>query len=171
MSLYIQIADLKAQTSVAKDIYTVNPLQDYLDKFEVIYLQDLMGCDLYNAFAADFAILGNAPTDPKFVEIWEPICMDNKPGIIRTDGIKAMLALFIYCEWLRDQETKNNISGPQKNVQANSEAASMAETNFYTNYNEAIESYCNIQLTICKNPNNYDWTLYNGQTKEFNSFI
>jgi hypothetical protein len=171
MSLYIQLSDLKAQTSVAKDVFTSNPLQFYLDKFEVFYLIALLGAELYKDFATDFAITGTAPTDPKFIEIWNEFQMDDSCGIRVSEGMKEMLALFIYFEWLRDQASKNNISGPQSNVQANSTATPYHATNIYTNYNEALETFKSIQWLICSNPNAYDWTKYNGQRLEIVGFI
>lgn len=161
---------MKAQTLVAKDIFTVDPLQDYLDQFEIEYLQDLLGADLYAEFAIDFAILGTGPTDPKFLEIWNAFAIDST-DIKRSQGMKKMLSKFIYFEWLRDAVTKNNISGPQKNEQANSEAANMDATNIYTNYNSALETFCSIQWLILDNPNNYDWSKYNGQSLETIGFI
>lgn len=171
MSIYIQISDFKAQSNVAKDIFTKSDLENYIDKFEVRYLQDLMGCELYEEFATDFAIDGIKPTDPKFTQIWNSFCKDSSCGIKRSEGIKEMLSLFIYFEYLRDQPIKNNISGPQVNVQANSELADSSKTNIYTNYNESLESYYAIQWLICTNPDNYDWTKYNGQLKELIGFI
>lgn len=166
MSVYIQISDFKAQSNVAKDKFTKNDLQDYIDKFEVIYLQDLLGAELYEAFATDFAIDGTKPTDPKFTEIWEAFAKDDSCGVIRSEGMKELLSLFIYFEYLRDQPVKNNISGPQHNVQANSEQAEWNQTNIFTNYNEGVSTYYAIQWIICTNPNGYDWNLFNGIGKE-----
>jgi len=172
MSLYIAESDLQGQTKVAKDIYTKSEVQKYLDKFEVQYLQDLLGCELYDEFATDFAILGNEPTDPKFVAIWNAFCKDGNCGDIkRSQGMKEMLGLFIYFEYLRDQFAKNNIGGMQKNEQANSTALDSQGTNVYTNYNEALETYCSIQWYITTNPDNYDYDNYNGQYQEIISMF
>jgi len=171
MSLYIQESDLKGQTETAKDIFTTSDLQVYLDKFEVRYLQDLLGCELYEEFAIDFAITEVMPTDPKFQAIWNMFCIDNSCNIERSEGIKEMLSLFIYFEYLRDQPVKNNIGGPQVNDQANSTAADWSQTNVFTNYNEALESYHSIQWYICNNPDNYDYTNYNGQRKALIGFV
>jgi hypothetical protein len=166
MSLYIQIADFKAQSNVAKDKFTKNELQDYIDKFEVIYLQDLLGAELYEEFATDFAILGTEPTDPKFVEIWNSFAKDEScSGILRSIGIKEMLGMFINFEYIRDQPVKNNIGGPQVNVQANSSEPANIKTNLFTNYNEAISTYKSIQWIIHVNPNNYDWSSFHGVLK------
>lgn len=168
MSLYINISDFKGRTKIASDKFTKLDLQDYLDEFEVIYLQDLLGCDLYTDFAIDFAIDGTKPTDPKFTEIWEPFCIDDGISgcdIQRSDGINKMLTFFLFFEFTRDQPVKNNIGGNRVNEQSNSREAVSNETNILTNYNKGLESYWAIQRIICDNPNNFDWDKYNGQVK------
>ena len=166
MSIYIQISDFKAQANIAKDKFTKSELQDYIDKFEVIYLQDLLGAELYEAFATDFAIDGTKPTDPKFIEIWEAFAKDEScSGVLRSLGIKEMLGMFINFEYIRDQPVKNNIGGPQVNQQVNSYEPSNIKTNLFTNYNEAISTYKSIQWIIHVNPNNYDWSSFNGVHK------
>lgn len=171
MSLYVKESDLKGQSKTAKDIFTKSDVQEYLDKFEVRYLQELLGCELYEEFATDFAILGNAPTDPKFVAIWNQFCKDDSCHIHRSEGMTEMLSLFVYFEYLRDQLAKNNIGGMQVNEQANSTTATWSQTNVYTNYNEALHSYNAIQWYICNNPDNYDYTSYNGQNKGLIGYI
>jgi len=171
MSIYIKESDLKGQTKTAKDIFTKSDIQSYLDKFEVIYLQDLLGCELYNDFATDFSILGNVPTDPKFISIWNMFCKDDSCHIHRSEGMKEMLSLFVYFEYVRDQPVKNNIGGPQINDQANSNGALTTQTNIITNYNTGIDTYNSIQWYICSNPDNYDYNNYNGQSKGLIGYI
>lgn len=171
MSLYINIADLKGQTKVAKDKFSVIAEQDYLDKYEVRYLQDLLGAELYDDFATDFALTGTVPTDPKFLEIWNAFNMDDSCGIRRSEGILEMLSLFIFFEFTRDQPVKNAIGGNMISEQANSREAASYETNIFTNYNQALETYWAIQWIICDNPNGYDWSKFNGQTKNLISLI
>ena len=171
MSLYIQIADFKGQDKIAKDKFTESDLQFYIDKFEIRILQELFGADLYTAFAIDFAIDGTKPTDVKFTTIWDAFAIDDDCGMARSEGIKEMLGLLIYWEYLRDQPIKNNIAGNQINQQANSKQALPSETNMYTNYNQSLESYWAIQWYILTNPDSYDYDEYNGQEKKYLSFI
>lgn len=166
MSLFIQISDFKGETNLSKDKFTKNDLQYYIDKFEVIYLQDLLGAKLYKEFKTDFAISGTGPTAAKFIEIWNAFAMDESCGIVRSEGMLGLLSLFIYFEYLRDQPIENNIAGPQRNIQANSETPSWIDTNIYTTYNDGIKTYNAIQWLICDNPNGYDWSDYNGVRKE-----
>lgn len=171
MGLYVNIADFQGQDKVAKDKFTTSDLDLYIDQYEVYWLRQLLGAELYDEFAVDFAITGVMPTAPKFQEIWFPFAKDNNCDVIESKGIKKMLTLLIYFEYIRDSKVKNNIGGVNKNLQANSEEAEFHETNIYTNYNEAIMTYKAIQWIICENPNGYDWTKENMQYKSFNAWI
>jgi len=172
MGLYVSTSDFKGQDKLARDKFSTSELDIYIDKYEVRYLQDLMGCDMYEDFKTDFAILGNAPTDPKFVAIWEAFCFDDDCGIKRSEGIKSMLALFIYFEYLRDSKVKGNIGGININTQVNSTEAPFHVSNIYTNYNDALESYWAIQWYIYEyNPNAYNYENFNGQLKDLISWI
>ena len=171
-SIYIQTTDFKGQTNIASDQYSESGLQTYIEDFEVRILQELLGVDLYAEFAADWNATLGEPKSAKFLVIWNALNFDYSCQIYRSQGIKQMLSFLIYWEYLRDMPVKNNIAGPQINEQANSRAAELAETNATTNYNQALESYKSIQWYVdCYNPLNYDYSEYNGQPKEYLSFI
>lgn len=171
MGLYLNSTDFQGQDNVAKDKFTVSELDFYIDKYEIYYLQNLLGAELYTDFATDFAITGIIPTAPKFQEIWFPFAKDDSCDLRKSEGILKMLTTFIYFEYLRDSKVKNNIGGPNINVQVNSNEAEFHQTNIYSNYNEGLDTYWAIQWIICDNPNSYDWDKYNGQTKKLNSWI
>ena len=171
MGLYVNNTDFQGQDVVAKDKFSVSDLDFYIDKYEVELLQELLGAELYTDFATDFAITGVMPTAPKFQEIWFPFAKDNNCEMIKSEGILKMLTLLIYFEYIRDSKVKNNIGGVLINSQANSTEAEFHETNIYTNYNMGIRTYKAIQWIICDNPNNYDWTKENMQTKGLNAWI
>lgn len=171
MGLYISNTDFAGQDTVAKDKFSVSDLDLYIDKYEVCFLQELLGAELYTDFATDFAITGVIPTAPKFQEIWFPFAKDDSCYLRKSEGIQKMLTLLIYFEYIRDSKVKNNIGGVNINTQANSEQAQFHETNIYTNYNAAITTFKAIQWLICNNPNAYDWNKYNGQHKSLNSWI
>lgn len=173
MSKYIQISDFKGKTKVAKDKFTKVDLQECLDELEVTLLQDLLGCELFEEFATDFAITGTGPTDPKFVEIWEPFCIDNSFPCRqrRSEGILKMLSLLIFFHYTRDQPVKNTIGGNTVNEQSNSRQAIPQESIMFTNYNQGIDSYWAIQWIICDNPNGFDWDKFEGIRKDYISLI
>ena len=171
MGLYVNSNDFEGQDTVAKDKFSVSDLDKYIDQYEVEFLQELLGAELYSDFATDFAITGVMPTAPKFQEIWNPFAKDVDCNLIRSEGILKVLTLLINFEFIRDSKIKANIGGVNTNNQANSEPASFHETNIYTNYNSAISSYRAIQWIICDNPNDYDWDKFNGQHKGSNAWI
>lgn len=171
MGLYVSNTDFNGQGDVAQDKFSVSDLDLYIDKYEVEILQDLLGAELYTDFATDFAITGVMPTAPKFQQIWNPFAKDNDCTVVKSQGIKAMLVLLINFEYIRDSKVKNNIGGVNKNVQANSSEAEFHETNIYSNYNDAINTYWAIQWVICDNPDGYDWSKENMQKKLLNAWI
>lgn len=171
MGLYVKNTDFQGQDTVPKDKFSVSDLDFYIDQYEVFYLRKLLGAELYDDFAVDFAITGVMPTDPKFQEIWFPFAKDDSCYLRESDGILKMLTLFIYFEYIRDSKIKNNISGPQINAQANSTEPEFHQTNIYSNYNHALHTFWAIQWIICENPNGYDWTKENMQTLKLNAWI
>jgi len=171
MSIFIKASDFTGDIEVARDQFTEEKLQKYIDKYEVCYLQDLLGAELYEDFKKDFELIGSEPTGDKFKKIWESFAIDHSGFVMKSQGIKAMLGLFIYFEFTRDQPIKNTIAGNKKNKGANSEGARFIDTNIYTNYNQGIATYKTIQWCICYNPDDYDYENFNGQCKGLISII
>jgi len=189
MSIFVQKTDFVGQYAIPTDKYTKLNLQQYIDKYEVLYLQNLLGCDLYELFKADY-LLGPPPTEPRFLQIWEPFCKDvttvgyglwyngydyydyeDCPKQLISQGMKEMLLGFIYWEFVGDMSVKVDIGGIYKNDQANGEPATFEESKLYKNYNESIDTYCAIQYYICWNPDSYDYSEYNGIKKDKAIFI
>lgn len=165
MSLYVALSDFAGLESVPTDKYSNPVLQTYIDRFEVLYLQYLLGAELYKQFATDFAISGTAPTEQRFKDIWEAFSEDDGCLLAISHGMKQMLIKFIYFEYLRDQNTHKNIGGITKNEQANSQLASFSSSNIITTYNQAIDTYTVIQWKIKKDITVYP--LYNGVRQKY----
>jgi len=179
MSKFVQIEDFTGQYNIPKDKFTKLEFQEYIDKYEVLYLQNLLGCEMYEDFNTDF-VIPTGPTQPKYISIWESFCKDNKiisydywdgfcyscPRQVISQGMKEMLLGFLYWEYIGDSKVKADIGGIYKNQQANGEEASFGGSKVYKNYNESISTYCSIQWCICRNPDSYDYDLYNGIKKE-----
>jgi hypothetical protein len=189
MSIYVQIDDFVGQFKLPKDKYSIVDLQSYLDKYEVLYLQNLLGCEMYELFKTNY-LLGPPPTDPRFLDIWNPFCKDlslggscgyyngydfydeiNCPKQLISQGIKEMLLGFIYWEFVGDIGVKVDIGGIYKNEQANGSLATFEQSKLYKNYNQSNDTYCAIQYCICLNPNSYDYSKYNGIKKDKAIFI
>jgi len=175
---FLQPSDFTGVNSQSTNTYTEDPLQLYIDKYEPIYLQSLLGCDMYDDFVADLlptpAVTTSVPQDVKFLALFNPFCIDDTymSGCQhRSEGIKEMLKYFIFWEYARDNQEQFAITGSTKNAFSNSELVSLSHTKLYRNYNLGIETYKAVQWYICDNPNDYDYDNYNGIDKQFTDWL
>jgi len=153
---------------IATTVHTESDLQDYIDKYEVDYLQDLLGCELYGLFIAD--LVNGVPQTQIYIDIYNKFCIDDDCGHQRvSEGMITMLEKFIFFEYVRDQKVKNTNTG---NVVSQAEASRetmFPESRLYTIYNEGIKSYCNIQWYICENLT--DYPTFEGIVKRKTSWL
>ena len=176
---FLQPSDFKGLVSQSKNEFTTPKIQLYIDEYEPEYLQDLLGCDMYDDFVADLlptpAVPTSVPQDPKFLAIFNPFCIDTDTNCYNnkevSKGIKEMLKFFIFWEYARDNQEEFAITGATKNAFSNSELVALSHTRLYRNYNKGIETYKAIQWYICDNPENYDYDNYNGEHKDFTDWL
>lgn len=174
MSIIVQVTDYSTgSTKLPMDKYTKPDIQAYIDEWEPVIMQELLGCELYADFLIDWALpTAGEPTAAKFKEIYDPFCIDEQPcGVIQSQGIKTMLTKLIYFYYLRDLPVKKTIGGINHNIQANADQSLFSESNLYSVYNEGVKSYQVIQWIICDNPNSYDWAKFNGTTRAYISKV
>ena len=95
---FLQPSDFKGLVSQSKNEFTTPKIQLYIDDYEPEYLQDLLGCEMYEEFVADLlptpAVPTSVPQDPKFLAIFNPFCFDGGLGTgcqYKSKGIKEML--------------------------------------------------------------------------------
>lgn len=177
MSL-LQPSDFVGLVAQSKNEFTTPAIQLYIDKYEEKYLTSLLGCDMYADYVADLlptpAVATSVPQDAKFLAIFNSFCIDDTAysGCQRkSEGIKEMLKYFIFFEYARDNQFDFSITGATKNRFSNSEIAVINHTNAERNYNLGIETYHSIQWYICDNPDAYDYDNYNGENKDFISWL
>ena len=175
---FLQPSDFTGLVSQSKNEFTTPKIQLYIDEYEPEYLQDLLGCDMYEDFVADLlptpAVPTSVPQDPKFLAIFNAFCFDEGLGTgcqYKSVGIKEMLKFFIFWEYARDNQQEFAITGATKNAFSNSELVALSHTRLYRNYNKGIETYKAIQWYICDNPENYDYDNYNGQFKDYTDWL
>ena len=172
---FLQPSDFTGLVAQSKNEFTEPKIQLYIDEYEPEYLQDLLGCAMYDDFVADLlptlAVPTSVPQDPKFLAIFNPFCIDTDTNCYNnkevSKGIKEMLKLFIFWEYARDNQQEFAITGATKNAFSNSELVALSHTRLYRNYNKGIETYKAIQWYICDNPENYDYDNYNGEHKDY----
>jgi hypothetical protein len=135
---------------IATNKHTEDTLQAYIDEYDVPYLQDMLGCELYELFLAD--LVNGVPQSQRFIDIFEPFCKDDDCyGIQKSEGIKIMVKYFIYWEYVKQQRVNNTNTGDVINENEVSRVARPPETKLYSTYNKAIKTYCAIQWFICDN--------------------
>ena len=156
--------------------FTTPKMQLYIDRYEARYLTDLLGASLYALFVADLnptpAVPASVPTDAIYTSIFDAFADDNdNTGGTQhiSEGMVAMLKLFIMFEYARDNQYDFGITGATKNSFSNAEIAVLNQTRANDNYNLAIKTYNEIQWFICENST--DYPLYNGQKKAYISWL
>jgi len=161
MSLLIQPTDFTGRHRIGQNCYS--ELQLYIDKYEKIILQDLLGCALYDIFAAD--VVDFVPVTNIYLDIYNPFCIEDCGIDYRSEGMKEMLLGMVYFYYVRDLAPKVTTGGVKLNKVATSEKVEFGEHDIYCRYNEGITTYGNIQWYICDNPT--DYPEENGSVKEF----
>lgn len=154
---------------ISTNVHTESELQTYIDEFEVVFLKDMLGCELYDLFVADLD--NGVPVAQIYKDIFNPFCIDkNNCGVQRvSEGIIKMIEKFIYWEYTRDQKVKNTTSGNVVNDNESSRETHFPESRIYSTYNQGIKSYCAIQWFICENLS--DYPKFNGLTKRKTSWL
>lgn len=172
-SRFVQLTDFEyGRYAIPTTGESENDLQLYIEENEEDRLKEILGCELYESFITDWdsAPLGEL-SEQRFIDIYNKFCIDYNCQQLKSKGIKDMLIAFIYYDYMKDQSTSKRINGPVKSKNDNSEPARIAELALFKPYNDAVRTYKAIQLYIYNNPNDYDYSSYNGEIKEFMSLI
>lgn len=165
--MLITIADFVGKFELHTGMYDNAKLQLYIDKYEPLYLVNLLGADLYAEFEADLILGGGIPTEPRFQFIFDPFNYDyNDCDILISQGIIDMLLGCIYFEYLKDLSNQVTTAGNVKPIGENSLNTSTLNTMMYSRYNDGIRTYRTIQYYICF-VESQDYDNFNGKTKQF----
>jgi len=168
--MFLVPADFVGKYKLAKDCYSKELLQQYIDKYEKYYLQDLLGCTLYEEFVDDLTLNEPiVPQDIRFTEIFEEKCTDGSCGVMyRSEGMLEMLKGYVYYHYLLDQKFKNTIVGTVVDNATFSREVATAKSTIEDRYNLATDTYVAIQLYIIDNSVTYP--EFNGITKRLSFF-
>lgn len=165
MSKIIRTTDFVGIYAISQNSNSTAVLQSYIDKFETLYIYDLLGKALGDLFLADINPAYSNPATAKFLAIYNSLSIDFSNNEVRSNGIKEMLLGFIYFEYVRKNTVKNTLVG---NLIAQNEVSQQADwnsTNIYQNYNEAVRTYNSIQIYIEENKG--DYPEFNGNFKKY----
>lgn len=169
----LKTTDFVGKYAISQNQFNTSNLQSFIDKYELLYLYDLLGIDLATAFYADITTPFSAPVTPKYATIFNPLAIDESTFCnrqLRSEGVKDMLLGFVYWEFVRKQKVKTSLNGPIIQSGETTREADWAETGIYANYNDSVRSYNAIQSYVIKK--SVDYTEYNGISKTIvNNFL
>lgn len=172
MSRFVQITDFEAgKLQISATCYNDETLQLCIDQTEEKTLQELLGCELYALFIADWdAPIPGEFSELRFTKIYEPFCIDETIcGIIRSEGVKNMLMNYIFFEYMRVQAFNNRTTGMNKTKSENSERADFNEYGLDAIYNTGVLTFEAIRWYICENSSTYP--EYEGIRNELTSWL
>jgi hypothetical protein len=172
LSRFVQITDFEAgKLQISTTCYTDGTLQLCIDQTEEKTLQDLLGCELYALFVADWdaPIVGEF-SEQRFIDIYTPFCEDgNICNIKRSEGVKSMLMNYIFFEYMRVQAFNNRTTGMNKTKSENSERAHFNEYGLDAIYNNGVLTFEAIRWYICENSSTYP--EYEGIKNDLTSWL
>jgi hypothetical protein len=168
--MFLETSDFVGKYKIAKDCYSKDLLESYIDRYEKFYLQDLLGVTLYNAFVADLNDDDSPrPQSHRFREIFNERVTEDICGVMyRSDGILEMLKGYVYYHYVLDQEFKNTINGTVVNKSSFADKVALAKSTLEDRYNIATDTYISIQLYIMDNDTIYP--EFAGKTKKLSFF-
>jgi hypothetical protein len=124
--------------------YTRDKLDEYIVRYETIYLMRLLGNDLYKLFIAD--IEDYEPQSEPFKAIFEPLVVNDCDRSFTSLGVIDMLKGFIYFEFVKDANSYHTTAGVVSSTGEVSERQNAKE--LIERYNESVSSFWAIQRFI-----------------------
>jgi hypothetical protein len=154
MGLLIRTSDFVGTYEIAQT--THSRLNDYINRFEALYLKQILGTDLYELFEAD--VTNYEPVTAIYVTIYEPLTVKWNTYEFYSEGLKSILLNLIYWEFMRENPNKATATGlvNQQNEVSNRAWLDM----LYKKYNDAVSSIIALQCYI--NQELEDYSTYNG---------
>lgn len=178
--------DYSGEINISQNQYDKKDLEWYINEYEESILQSILGCEMSNELILDLDS-NNEPQQDKFIAIWDKFCIDdkecndffydnyypwfNKNKVWKSEGILSLIKYQIYFFYTRDQPNKNTITGNVKNENNTSSLVVNNASNIKRNYNKSIMWQNAIQWYIKKNPDNYDYSNFNGEKIEYTSTV
>ena len=138
-------------------------IQEYIDHYEKIYLNDLFGAELCKLFIAGYV------STLIYTKLFDPFEEDICNDVVISEGVEIMLKCFIYAHYQREDLGVSTSTG---NVIMNPEGGQKQSDNYnvsFTPYNQGIKTYRAIQAFI--NDNKKDYPSFNGKDKQTTWYI
>jgi hypothetical protein len=148
--MIVNIDDFTGKFELHTGMYNQQKLIDYIERYEPIYLMQLLGSELYDEFISDLSVL-NVPKSPNFLSIFNPFVENSCLKLYVSLGIKDMLTGFIYWEFAKDNISQQTINGAVRQTGENSDVSSTLYTTMCNRYNESVRTSRAIQNRIIRN--------------------
>ena len=168
MATFVKTEDFKSgQLRVAFNNLSEQNLQGVIDATERVLLPAVLGAELSKLLIADYDQLTGF-TEQRFTDIFEPFEVDHEKELVVSEGIKQMLMLMIYFEYVRYQPIQNRETGNTTATNENSVQVSGIGSGLYLRYNESVKTAHAIQWKIDQSDL---YPEYNGQCIHKTSWV
>lgn len=150
---YLTPTDFQGKFALHTGMYTNATIQDYIDRYEPLYLIQLFGAKMYDDYVSDLGIF-NIPISPNYQKLFNPFYENYAfNDLIISNGIIDMLKGFIYFEYCKDLSNQMTINGNVRPTGENSTDVSTLNSMMFARYNEAVRTFKAIQTHIVNNFN------------------
>jgi hypothetical protein len=146
--ILLSTSDFTGYNYINTSTASLPKLQAYIDRYEKMYILQLLGVELGELFIAD---LSNASQDVRFVAIQDPFYEQTDAGhIYQSNGMIEFLCAAIAYHYIKDTQFSHTISGVGKKLleaqkdQSGENAHRYGERRFNEELNtvDAIQWYC-----------------------------
>jgi len=169
MATFVNTDDFKSgPLRVAFNNLSEQYLQGVIDATERTMMSAVLGAELSKLMTADYDPLTGF-SEQRFADIFAPFEIDHEKELVVSDGIKQMLMLMIYFEYVRYQPFQNRETGNTTATNENSVQTSGIGSGLYLRYNESVNNAHSIQWFIRENADIYP--EYNGQCLHKTSWV
>lgn len=167
MGLIIVSSDFTGDNAISKNAYTKAELDLAIAEFEETFIYQLLGIELAGSFIAN--LTNHAPTNPDYLEFFNPFYKEINNVMVISKGMKLMLVMLIYFEYVRKQSQVNTIDGNKQNQSSISKESAMNYTSLVLKQNDAVGTYKAIQKFI-ESEKTTKYPTYKGICKEYASW-
>jgi hypothetical protein len=150
---YLTPNDFQGKFALHTGMYTNATIQDYIDRYEPLYLMQLFGAKMYDEFVSDMGIF-NIPISPNYEFLFNPFHENYAFNrLVVSNGIVDMLKGFVYFEYCKDLTNQMTINGNVRPTGENSGDVSTLYSMMFARYNESVRTFRAIQTHIVNNFN------------------
>jgi len=150
---YLTPNDFNGKFALHTGMYANATIQDYIDRYEPLYLMQLFGAKMYDQFVNDMGVF-NIPISPNFQFLYNPFHENIAFNtLVVSNGLVDMLKGFVYFEYCKDLTNQMTINGNVRPTGENSADVSTLYSMMYARYNESVRTYRAIQTHIVNNFN------------------